>query len=448
MKKQLFTIAMALTMISGLSACKDTTPEATTAAPVTSAETTEPATTAPATDATTATEKDPETTEATKALPAQPLTITKQPENIRCAFGENIEISIEATGEGPLVYQWQYRKNEESSWYPSAHNGAGTSAVHLTVDDNWDGCDFRCYIKDATGQTLYSDISHLSVLVARITPEDFPDENFRRFILENIDLNQDGCLSKAEISNRKYLFLYDMSIRDLTGIEYFVALEDLDCSRNQLTSLDVSSLTKLDTLNCSNNQLTTLDVSRNPKLIELSCSENKLSALDVSHNPDLLSLSCFGNPLQELDVQNCDLMYLDVEEGLNVSGAPDASGLSIHRHITTEMYSADQPDLLLLEEDAYTFEGCSKVTAENNYLIFEGPFVLSLREEEPELYLHFDRERTMIPFQEGATVMVSGGTADDEFYNLDQVSEDYLYYGPYVLFVLKKGVISAVYISS
>ena len=373
MKKQLFTIAMALTMISGLSGCKESTSETSTAVPVTTAEATDPVTTAPTTEVTTDTPKELETPEATKAVPAQSLTITKQPESIKCASGENVEISIEATGEGSLNYQWQYRKDESSPWYPSAHSGAETSTVYLKVDDNWDGYDFRCSVKDAAGRTVFSNISHLSVLVARITPEDFPDENFRRFILNYIDLNQDGCLSKAEISNRKYLFLYDMSIRDLTGIEYFVALEDLDCRRNQLTSLDVSSLTKLDTLNCSNNQLTTLDVSRNPKLIELSCSENKLSALDVSHNPDLLSLSCFGNPLQELDVQNCDLMYLDVEEGLNVSGSPDASGLSIHRHITTEMYSADQPDLLLLEGDAYTFEGCSKVTAENNYLIFEGP---------------------------------------------------------------------------
>ena len=50
------------------------------------------------------------------------------------------------------------------------------------------------------------------------------------------------------------------NIADLTGIENFMALTYLQCSSNQLTTLDVSGATALITLLCSNNPLTSLDV--------------------------------------------------------------------------------------------------------------------------------------------------------------------------------------------
>jgi Leucine-rich repeat (LRR) protein len=51
------------------------------------------------------------------------------------------------------------------------------------------------------------------------------------------------------------------SIIDLTGIEVFTNLHTLDCSRNQLTSLNVSGLSELVNLICNDNKLISLDVS-------------------------------------------------------------------------------------------------------------------------------------------------------------------------------------------
>lgn len=45
-------------------------------------------------------------------------------------------------------------------------------------------------------------------------------------------------------------------------------------------------------MNCSNNQLATLDVSQNEELIMLYCSDNPLNDLDLSRNKKLKSLLC------------------------------------------------------------------------------------------------------------------------------------------------------------
>ena len=86
----------------------------------------------------------------------------------------------------------------------------------------------------------------------------------------------------------------------------------LDCSKNQLTTLDVSKNTTLEKLYCSENQLTTLDASQNSALTTLTCKYNQLTALDVSKNPALTTLDCFDNQLTTLDVsKNTALTWLD-----------------------------------------------------------------------------------------------------------------------------------------
>ena len=88
----------------------------------------------------------------------------------------------------------------------------------------------------------------------------------------------------------------------MKGIEYFRALTELQCNRNQLTSLDVSKSTKLKILQCHNNQLTSIDVSKNTALTKLYCNTNQLTLLDVSQNTKLKYLHCHSNQLTSLDV--------------------------------------------------------------------------------------------------------------------------------------------------
>ena len=134
-----------------------------------------------------------------------------------------------------------------------------------------------------------------------IDPTNFPDANFRTYV-STFDTDNDDCLSPAELAAVKSMRLIGKSIGGLTGIEHFTALTELDCRRNQLTSLDLSKNTALQVLDCGDNQLASLDVSKNLALKELYCSGNPLTALDVSANTALTDLNCINTQRTSLDV--------------------------------------------------------------------------------------------------------------------------------------------------
>lgn len=85
-------------------------------------------------------------------------------------------------------------------------------------------------------------------------------------------------------------------------MEYFTALQTLDCSNNKLTTIPLRTLGQLEKLNCNNNQLTALDCSANTLLKELSCASNQLTALELSKLTELTKLACEGNQLTVLEL--------------------------------------------------------------------------------------------------------------------------------------------------
>jgi Leucine-rich repeat (LRR) protein len=124
------------------------------------------------------------------------------------------------------------------------------------------------------------------------------DANFKGYLLGNTAINTNGD-TEIQVSEATAftgtIYCQSMGISNLTGIEAFTALTWLECSYNQLTSLDVSQNTALTWLLCYNNQLTSLDVSQNTALTSLWCYYNQLSSLDVSQNTALTYLDCNGN---------------------------------------------------------------------------------------------------------------------------------------------------------
>jgi len=76
-----------------------------------------------------------------------------------------------------------------------------------------------------------------------------------------------------------------------------IALTNLGCNLNALTSLDVSKNIWLHSLSCNYNQITSLDLSNNVNLAWLDCCINKLTSLDVSKNIALTFLNCNTNNL-------------------------------------------------------------------------------------------------------------------------------------------------------
>jgi len=145
-----------------------------------------------------------------------------------------------------------------------------------------------------------------------------PDANFEQALFDlGIDtVNGDNQVLTSDISGFTSLDVSSKNIADLTGIEGFTSLEILNCSGNQMTSLNVSANTTLTYLDCGTNNrnglLTSLDVSLNTALTHLKCSYNHLPILNVSANTALTYLDCEYNQLTSLDVSaNTSLTYLN-----------------------------------------------------------------------------------------------------------------------------------------
>ena len=136
--------------------------------------------------------------------------------------------------------------------------------------------------------------------LVEVNATNFPDENFRNYLLE---WKANGS-SYVDVSTVKDLSLNDAGVSNLKGIEFFTSLESLSCSRNNLTSLDLSKNVKLTELYCSGNTISSLDLRNNTALTNLHCTGNNLSSLDLSNNPALMEVECGSNNLTSLNLSN------------------------------------------------------------------------------------------------------------------------------------------------
>lgn len=155
-----------------------------------------------------------------------------------------------------------------------------------------------------------------------------PDANFKAFLIKQADINTnlDGEIQLKEANAFKgSIDCSGLEINNLTGIESFKFLTKLDCSQNNLKTLNLSKNISLIELGCAVNQLELLDlsnnlslevlacgfnfievlnISKNMNLQELYCHRNLLSILDISKNVKLYDLTCWGNQLSKLNISN------------------------------------------------------------------------------------------------------------------------------------------------
>lgn len=170
----------------------------------------------------------------------------------------------------------------------------------------------------------------------------------------NIDANNDGEISISEAEEVAYIHAGNEGLSDLSELHYFVNLKYLDCSYNELTTLDVSKNTALIGLHCSGNQFTSLDVSNNTALANLVCSENRLTTLDVSNNTALRFLLCSENQLTSLDVSKNKMIkelvcYENKLTSLDVSNNVELKDLSCWDNQLTTLDISKNTMLEILE---------------------------------------------------------------------------------------------------
>ena len=141
-----------------------------------------------------------------------------------------------------------------------------------------------------------------------------PDDNFENALINlGIDNILDNYVATASIDTVTILDVSSENIADLTGIEDFTALLELNCSENQLSELDVSHNTYLSTLDCSYNYLTSLNLSQNTDLTLLRCYNNQLSTLDVKNGNNSYFLHFFSHFATQ---NNPNLYCINVDDAI------------------------------------------------------------------------------------------------------------------------------------
>lgn len=135
-----------------------------------------------------------------------------------------------------------------------------------------------------------------------------------------IDSNSDGKIQVNEAKEVSYLNVSNADISDLSGIENFTNIKELNCLRNQITSLEVSTLTHLISLDCRYNPIASLDFSNLIYLASVNCSQTQLTYLNLkNNNPSWIELQLENTPnLQYICANEEDIVW--IQDRLNQFG--------------------------------------------------------------------------------------------------------------------------------
>ncbi|WP_143569734.1 leucine-rich repeat domain-containing protein [Tenacibaculum agarivorans] len=149
-----------------------------------------------------------------------------------------------------------------------------------------------------------------------------PDTNFEAALeaLGYDDISGDGFILTENIEYVTSLDVSEKMISNLKGIEDFMALEFLICSKNELDSLDVSKNENLISLIAFRNSLASINLKENKKLEELNLTNNNISSVNLEENEKLISLKMNSNSLTSINVKNnIHLEFLQLNNNVNIS---------------------------------------------------------------------------------------------------------------------------------
>ena len=198
-----------------------------------------------------------------------------------------------------------------------------------------------------------------------INAANFPNAAFREYVRE-FDLDNNGAFSEQEIKKITDIEIFDnTAVTNLKGIEFFTYLETLDCSYDNISSLNLSNNRSLWFLNCEYNNLSSLNLTYNPNLDTLFCEGNNLSSLNVSSNPKLSDLRCGGNPISALNLANNPILNtLDCSSTkistLNIGANPDLAWINCFECENLSSLNVTKNPML-----EYLDAGCTKISSIN-----------------------------------------------------------------------------------
>lgn len=175
---------------------------------------------------------------------------------------------------------------------------------------------------------LFSLLANLVVGYSQSTS--IPDPNFEQALID-LNIDTDGMNGSILNADAQQIFnnlnVSNKNINDLSGIEAFTNLTGLDCSFNNLTTLDLTANTLLYSINAPNNSLVDIDLTNLQALAAVNVQNNQIDSLNFSSNPNLYYLMCFTNNLNYLNISsNTELAYLSCGEN-QLTGNLDISNL-------------------------------------------------------------------------------------------------------------------------
>ena len=169
--------------------------------------------------------------------------------------------------------------------------------------------------------------------------------------------------------------LYVKDIETAEGLEFLVNLESLDLGgAKNLTSLNVSTLTKLKKLVATKGKLTHVDLTNCPNLESVIMDDNKLESVVFGQHPNLTRISMSKNKLKEFNASSFPgLVYLDLSENelesINLTGCKLIETLWLNNN---KLKSIDASSLEKLQLQGFRFffnpgeNGVLKVTDSKN----------------------------------------------------------------------------------
>lgn len=183
-----------------------------------------------------------------------------------------------------------------------------------------------------------------------------PDGTFRTWLVDKGYAERAGwqrLRSTAEGCAMRELECYDQGIRSLDGIELFPQLEQLTCSDNPISELDLNALPRLERLYALDVPLKRLAMDSCHHLKQVQISHTEISTVDLRPFPELELLLFIFSPLKEIDLTPCrDLkhLYLRATQIREVDLRPCAHLLELHAldsQLETIIISEEQYNSLL-----------------------------------------------------------------------------------------------------
>ena len=168
---------------------------------------------------------------------------------------------------------------------------------------------------NSAGQaTILESVTFNLTVVEKPLPIDevhFPDAPFRQWVLDNADEDKDGKLTKDEIRRIKVIDAHDQGIRDITGIEHFVYVEEVYLYNNYIREVDFTYNVRLRKVHVYNNEITKVNVKYNVELEEFYIYNNYITTIDVTKNIKLKRFHIYNNYITQINlIYNVELVDL------------------------------------------------------------------------------------------------------------------------------------------